>query len=141
MSHGATYRLDDQIGFLLRKANQRHIAIFAEHIGDLTPPQFAVLARLAEAGENRLGQNQLGTLAAMDAATIKGVVDRLHGRGLVELAKDDDDKRRLVVSLTDAGRDLVDRLVPHALQASRDTTEPLTPRETELLMRLLAKVG
>ena len=35
------YRLQEQIGFVLRKAHQRHVAIFASKIADLTPPQFA----------------------------------------------------------------------------------------------------
>ena len=75
------YRLQEQVGFILRKAHQRHVAIFASRIGDLTPPQFAALARLREAGDT--SQNQLGALVAMDAATIKGVIDRLKARGLV----------------------------------------------------------
>ena len=73
------YHLQDQVGFILRKASQRHIAIFARHIDDLTPPQFAALAKLAEIGET--SQNQLGAQIAMDAATIKGVIDRLKARG------------------------------------------------------------
>ena len=77
------YRLQEQVGFILRKAHQRHVAIFAAHIGDLTPPQFAALAKLNDVGET--SQNQLGALIAMDAATIKGVIDRLKsarpGRG------------------------------------------------------------
>ena len=40
----------------------------------------------------------------MDAATVKGVIDRLKARGLVELGKHDVDKRRLMVSLTAEGR-------------------------------------
>ena len=43
----------------------------------------------------------------MDAATVKGVIDRLKARGLVELAKHDVDKRRLMVSLTAEGRETV----------------------------------
>ena len=31
---------------MLRKAHQRHVAIFAAQIADLTPPQFAALAKL-----------------------------------------------------------------------------------------------
>ena len=38
------YRLQEQVGFVLRKAHQRHVAIFASRIADLTPPQFAALA-------------------------------------------------------------------------------------------------
>ena len=50
MSGSADYILEEQIGFVLRKASQRHIAIFAKHISELTPPQFAALAKLAEVG-------------------------------------------------------------------------------------------
>jgi hypothetical protein len=32
------YVLEDQIGYLLRLANQRHLEIFATALSDLTPP-------------------------------------------------------------------------------------------------------
>ena len=100
------YHLQDQVGFVLRKAHQRHVAIFASHIADLTPPQFAALAKLYDVGET--SQNHLGQMIAMDAATVKGVIDRLKTRGLVVLAKHDGDKRRLLVKLTDQGRQAVE---------------------------------
>jgi DNA-binding MarR family transcriptional regulator len=136
---GAGYRLQEQVGFVLRKANQRHLSIFAAHVGEMTPPQFAALAKLAEVGET--SQNQLGSLVAMDAATIKGVIDRLKARGLVELGAHSEDRRRLMVSLTPEGRETVDRLVPAARQATQETLSPLTSREAATLMRLLAKLG
>ena len=37
---GGDYRLQEQVGFALRKANQRHLAIFAAQIGEMTPPRF-----------------------------------------------------------------------------------------------------
>ncbi|TIT59865.1 MAG: MarR family transcriptional regulator, partial [Mesorhizobium sp.] len=85
------YLLQEQVGFILRKAHQRHVSIFASRIADLTPPQFAALAKLRDVGET--SQNQLGTLIAMDAATVKGVIDRLKARGLVELSRHEVDKR------------------------------------------------
>ena len=133
------YRLQDQIGFVLRKAHQRHLAIFASRIADLTPPQFAALAKLANVGET--SQNQLGSLIAMDAATIKGVIDRLKARGLVELTRHDADKRRLLVNLTAEGRETVERLVPLAEQITVETLQPLSPKEAATLLRLLARIA
>ena len=133
------YRLQDQIGFILRKAHQRHVAIFASKIGDLTPPQFAALAMLAEVGET--SQNQLGQLIAMDAATVKGVVDRLASRGYVTVAKDSGDKRRLLVTPTPAGREAYEKLVPLAAEITRTTLTPLNDRDAAALVRLLVKIA
>ena len=72
------YQLDEQVGFLLRRANQRHLSVFAGLIPELTTTQFAAIARLADEGP--MSQNQLGRATAMDAATIKGVVGRLEKR-------------------------------------------------------------
>jgi MarR family transcriptional regulator, lower aerobic nicotinate degradation pathway regulator len=135
----AGYRVEQQIGFILRKANQRHVAIFASRIADLTPPQFAALSKLSDAGET--SQNQLGTLVAMDAATIKGVIDRLRARGLVDVTKHEADKRRLMVRLTGEGREALAQLTPLAEQITAETLSPLSPRERETLLRLLAKVS
>ena len=133
------YRLQDQAGFVLRKAHQRHVSIFAAHIGDLTPPQFAALAKLADVGET--SQNQLGALVAMDAATVKGVIDRLKTRGLVELSKHEGDKRRLMVSLTAEGRETVQRLIPVAERITAETLAPLSAKEAATLMRLLSRIA
>lgn len=133
------YHLQEQIGFVLRKANQRHLSIFSSRIGDLTPPQFAALAKLREVGET--SQNQLGGLIAMDAATVKGVIDRLRARGLVAVGRHDADKRRLLVSLTEEGRGTIERLVPLAEAITRETLDPLTPREIATLLRLLVRIA
>ncbi|MEO3389365.1 MarR family transcriptional regulator [Mesorhizobium sp. CAU 1741] len=138
MTSEQPYRLEEQIGFVLRKASQRHISIFARHIGDLTPPQFAALAKLAEVGDT--SQNQLGMLVAMDAATIKGVIDRLKARGLVALTRHEEDRRRLVVSLTATGREALNSFIPTAHRITEETVAQLTSRERNTLMRLLAKI-
>ncbi len=134
-----SYHLQNQVGFILRKVNQRHVAIFAAHIADLTPPQFAALAKLYDIGET--SQNQLGTLIAMDAATVKGVIDRLKARGLVELSKHEVDKRRLLVNLTEEGREAIERLIPLARTITEETLAPLTAKETATFLRLLSKLA
>jgi DNA-binding MarR family transcriptional regulator len=133
------YHLQDQVGFILRKAHQRHVAIFAAQIADLTPPQFAALAKLHDIGET--SQNQLGTLIAMDAATVKGVIDRLKARGLVEVSKHEVDKRRLLVNLTAQGREAIERLIPLARAITEETLAPLSAKEAATFMRLLAKLA
>ena len=133
------YRLQDQIGFILRRAHQRHVAIFASHIADLTPPQFAALARLRDLGET--SQNQLGAAIAMDGATVKGVIDRLRARGLVEIGKHQVDKRLLMVRLTEDGRRAVEELVPLAERITAETLSPLGAKDAAMLVKLLGKIA
>ena len=137
---GGVYRLDAQVGFRLRQAAQRHHAIFAHLMPDeLTPRQWAVLAKLRECGPSP--QNLLGRRTAMDAATIKGVVDRLHARGLVEINADITDARRRTIGLTPNGSALVHSAAHVADAVTRDTLAPLTAREREVLLQLLAKIS
>jgi DNA-binding MarR family transcriptional regulator len=133
------YLLDEQVGFLLRQASQRHTAIFAARmIKDLTPTQWAALARLAERGPS--SQNLLGRLTAMDAATIKGVIDRLVARGLAETHANPSDGRRLTVALTDAGREVVACATSTAQEITEATLAPLRAKERRLLVKLLGRL-
>lgn len=132
------YHLTGQVGYNLRRANQRHVAIFVKHVQGLTTTQFAVLARLYESGA--LSQNKLGRLTAMDSATIKGVVGRLRDKGLVESSADLSDQRLRLIALTAAGRATFKIAVGQALEARRETLEQLTEDEIETFERLLAKL-
>jgi DNA-binding MarR family transcriptional regulator len=134
------YVLEDQVGFLLRIASQRHSVIFQKHaIVGITPMQFTTLIRVAEMGE--VSQNHLGRLAAMDVATIKGVVDRLKAKNLVTSRPDKIDKRRSVISLTENGNALVVDLRATGLRITRETLYPLTPKERVTLVTLLHKIS
>jgi MarR family transcriptional regulator, lower aerobic nicotinate degradation pathway regulator len=134
----APYQLEDQVGFKLRLANQRHLEIFNRRMPDITPTQFAVLAKLRD--EIKISQNQLGRLVGMDAATTKGVVDRLRKKGLVQSSPSATDMRRLEISLTDAGVAFATDAVETALDISAETVGNLTPREVERLLTLLDKL-
>lgn len=135
------YRLDDQVGFLLRKAHQVHVAHCAEGLaGVLTPVQFSTLYRLAtEPGP--VSQNALGRLVAMDAATTKGVVSRLIERGLITSRPDPDDRRRHLLATTPEGRALLEQTVPVMTQIMERTLAPLQSYERAMLLALLRKIS
>jgi MarR family transcriptional regulator, lower aerobic nicotinate degradation pathway regulator len=133
------YRLDDQVGFVLRRVTQRHLAIFAAHIQSMTPTQFAALAKLAELGPT--SQNALGRATAMDAATIKGVVDRLREKNLVSSAPEDPDRRRITLMLTEAGREAFATLSDTALRITEQTLEPLSAVERLQFLDILRRLA
>ena len=140
LPEGATeYRVDQQIGFFLRQANQRHVAIFTNRMGDrLTTTQWAALSKLREIQPT--SQNQLGRETAMDVATIKGVVDRLVARDFIQSEADPKDGRRLVLSLTSEGEAALTRNVGTARAVTEETLAPLTSGERMMLIELLTKI-
>jgi MarR family transcriptional regulator, lower aerobic nicotinate degradation pathway regulator len=134
------YVLDDQVGFLMRVAMQRHTSIFTSRmIEGLTQTQFAALAKLYEVGP--CSQNHLGRLIYLDAATIKGVVDRLQMRNFVTALNDPKDRRRRAVALTDRGRQATEAAMKVAAEITAATLVPLTVEEQRTVAKLLRKLG
>ena len=137
--HGR-YVLDDQVGFMLRVALQRHTSIFTMRmIEGLTQTQFAALAKLAEVGP--CSQNHLGRLIYLDAATIKGVVDRLGARGFLTALNDPNDRRRRALALTDRGRQVTEPAMLVAAEITAITFAAFSGDEQRTVTRLLKKLA
>nr|WP_283949868.1 MarR family transcriptional regulator [Limobrevibacterium gyesilva] len=133
--------VEQQVGFLLRRAQQRHTAIFQDGMAafELTPTQFTALIKIV--GRGRVTQNHLGRLAAMDPATIQGVVRRLIARGLVRRGPDPLDRRTAVLAPTPEGLDLAARAVACAHRITEATLAPLDTEERRHFLFLLRKMG
>ena len=135
------YVLEEQIGHILRRAHQRATSIFVGNFTahQLTPTQFATLAKIADEGE--VSQNRLGRLTAMDPATMKGVIGRLQLRGLIQRSHDPDDRRRTLWRLTGAGEALLSASIGAGKQTTAETLAPLNDQEQAALLDLLRKLG
>ncbi len=139
-SAAGAYRLEEQVGFRVRKVHQRATEIFNAVMADfdITPMQFAALAKVHDLGS--VSQNQLGRLVAMDPATIFGVVGRLMKRGLVAQHLDPQDARLALIALTPQGRDLVIAMKALGSEVSIRTLAPLSETEGRQLLALLARL-
>ncbi len=134
------YDLDEQVGFLLRRANQRHRAIFGAEMPIRIPPtQFAALARLHVDGE--VSQNLLGRLTAMDSATITGVVSRLGAQGWVIVVPSELDSRMSLVRLTHEGQVVIESLLEPAHRITEKTLSVVPDGDHELTLRALKLLG
>lgn len=136
----AQYNFADQVGYLLRRAYQRHLAIFQAQTSDLqlTSVQFSTLCALRDA--EYLSQNELVKATGVDQATIRGIVDRLQKRGLISLSKDMLDARKVIYAVTPAGLDALAVMIPRALAITEETFGNLNPAERMALMFSLAKM-
>ena len=135
------FAVEDHVGFLLRRAHQRHVALFFAGMpnGELTPTQFTALFKTVELG--RVTQNHLGRLAAMDPATVQGVVRRLIARGLMQRGRDPMDRRMVVLEATETGIAVIARVMSCARHSHEAALAPLTPDERARFMAMLRKMG
>lgn len=138
---GTPYMLEDQVGFHLRRAHQRATMIFNEVMGqfDITPTQFAALAKIDDEGS--ISQNHLGRLTAMDPSTILGVIGRLARQQLVHLRSTPGDARLTMIELTLDGQKRVAEMKAFAAEVSKRTLSPLKPADAKTLTELLARIG
>ncbi|WP_440490161.1 MarR family winged helix-turn-helix transcriptional regulator [Serratia nevei] len=134
------YHFTEQVGHLLRKVYQRHLAIFQQNVGDsqLTAVQFITLCAVRDMGPSSL--TELVQVTAVDQATIRGIVERLKVRDLITVTPDPVDRRKVVVGLTDAGAVLLTKTVPQAAKITELTFGTLNPAERIALIFLLNKM-
>lgn len=137
--HG--YVFTDQVGHLLRKAYQRHAAIFQQTIADsqLTAAQFVVLCAVEQQGGCSMAE--IVKTTAIDQATVRGVVDRLKARGLIAVSHDASDRRKVVVQLTRRGVELLERTIPQAREITEMTFGDLNPAERVAVVYLLRRLS
>ena len=126
-------------GFLLRRAQQRHVATWMSIIdGDVTSGQYGILAVLDR--RPGIAQKEICAELDFDRSTIADICSRMEKNGLVSRAQAADDRRRNVLHLTDAGRTELARLQPLVERVGKQLTSALTSEEHAQLRVLLGKL-
>jgi DNA-binding MarR family transcriptional regulator len=93
-----------RLGYLVKQAHLRVAVLLAEALEPfgVHPRDLGVLSVIAADGAER-SQNELASAIGMDRTTMVAVIDELEGRGLLARRRSERDRRRNVVTLTDAG--------------------------------------
>jgi DNA-binding MarR family transcriptional regulator len=119
---------------------ERGIRVTFDNRG-LQPWEFDMLASLRRAGPPyRLTAGQLVTAMMVSPASITSRADALVARGLVTRALDPDNRRSVLIGLTEAGDAILDEAVEAHLAREDALLESLTARERDQLARLLRKL-
>lgn len=104
----------------------------------LTPTQFGVLDVLfAKGGAMKIGELIDSMLATSGNMTV--VIKNMEKNGWVTRMTCPTDKRAFLVTLTEAGRDLIQKALPAHIVAVEETFSVLTEEEQEQLIELLKK--
>lgn len=105
----------------------------------LSEAEFRVLVQLYSHG----GQGSPGELCSgvwQSPANMTRVTDQLVARGLISRNLSDQDRRRMVLAVTDAGDALVRRIVPHAFEPIREVFRPFTVEQRRQLQALVTQL-
>ena len=108
-------------------------------MGNLTVRQFGVLESLFHLGSLR--QGQISTKLLKSGGNITLVVDNLVKRNLVRRERDADDRRAVIVSLTEEGRELIGSLFPRHVASIVREMSILTQEEQHQLGELCRILG
>jgi DNA-binding MarR family transcriptional regulator len=128
-----------RISRLARRLELARRDAFAAH--GMEQWEFDVLAALRRAGAPyELSPGRLLRDTLVTSGTMTNRIDRLSARGYVERYPDPDDRRGVIVRLTQDGRAAVDRAFTALLDAERDLLDELPDRDRARLAALLRQL-
>ena len=132
--------LDDLPGHHIRRLQQIAVGIFMDETAavNVTPVQFALL--FAAAKEAGLDQRTLAGRIGLDTSTIGAVVDRLESRDLIERKVSPNDKRVRLLSVTPAGKKLLQSVMPAMLRAQERMLAPLPAPDRTKFMAMVKRI-
>lgn len=104
----------------------------------LSPMQTAAMTSLRKKGPT--SQNKLGRRIGMEPGNVHGLVDRLLKKGMISSKFVDEGPGLHILDLTDEGREVVDKVIPIGVEASKETLAPLSAKEQEKFMEYLRRL-
>jgi DNA-binding MarR family transcriptional regulator len=127
--------------WLLSRANARAQALLADALAaeGIRGYEFRLLAALEQYGP--ASQAELGRHTGIDRSDVVAALDALAARHLAQRRPDPADGRRNIVTITKRGAGELERLEAVLDGVQRAVLAPLTPRDREVLVRLLAELG
>lgn len=130
----------DRPGYLIRRLHQIHVAMFVETVarGSITPIQYGLLSILA--GRPNIDQLTIGEELGLDRANVTGILKRLESRRLVSRVVDPANRRRKLCLATQKGIALIRRFDAQMQACQARLLSPLSPRERQSFMELLARL-
>lgn len=132
--------LPNYIGHLIRRAEQVHTALWAQHVSrEITSPKFAILNALSR--DPGMDQRTLARLTSLDRSTVNQMIRRLTDQHLVSQVRDEADRRRTLLSLTAEGEDLLDSLIAPAERINELLLRALPEGERALAVDILSRLA
>lgn len=105
---------------------------------DILPAYYGVLLALQDCEHCSLTDLKIQLLVSR--SNMSALLDRMERDGLIRRERDQQDRRKLRISLTTHGRQVSEKVLPPHLKWTQDTMSPLSPTDLEDLDRILSKL-
>lgn len=128
------------LGLLIHLANQFKDQLISQYFSgsDITAPQFKVLINIYKGVSSPV---EISKNLVMDAGAMSRMVDRMVKRELILRSPNLEDKRQVILALTQKGQLICDRFQNEALSSIiGDLTARLTADESRQLVELITKM-
>ncbi len=123
---------------VLKHGRRRAMQQLAREHRQMHLPHYAVGAVLAECGP--LSQKAVSDCIAMDPSDIVPIIDKMERAHLIRRLRDEADRRRYILTLTDRGTQFMERMDKKVSEHKDDLLAPLTPEERTEFIRILRKL-
>lgn len=140
-----TFKLQDSIGYLVkhtqRALQERIEELFAQHkVGEqnFTLQQWVVMMHIRD--KLALTTGSLCKKLQHDSGAMTRLIDQLENRGLIGRERTTEDRRKVHLSLTPAGHEVLDKLIPVAVDALNLALDGFTKEEVKLLQSMLRRL-
>lgn len=118
---------------------RRVLQDLAQH--NINVGEFDVLAALRRRGAPyQLSPNQLQNMVLISSGALTNRINRLESASLVTRSPDPNDRRGVIVTLTERGLEVIEQAVVNHLRAEAELLEPLDQGERAQLAALLKKL-
>lgn len=134
------FELNDSLGYLINVVSAKFKTELHHRLSpyDITTEQWAMLARLWE-GQGKT-QKELAEKTGKDEPNAGRILKKLEAKGLIIRKSDAQDRRIMLVFLTEQGIGLEEKLVPLANDILKRVEQELNNNEIETLKILLKKL-
>lgn len=105
----------------------------------INDPEYNLLMMLYGTEGYTLNPSQLAEAAGEKSANITRLTDGLCKKGLIERAASDEDRRKVALTLTDAGMAMIESFLPGICALLERQTHALPPRDMAQLETLLKR--
>lgn len=137
-----TRNLEEATAYLIHRTDRLlriHLINFFEKVGvEITPEQMFIMFRLYR--QEGQSQAELADKILNDHPNVTRMLDALEKRGLVTRTADPEDRRKYLIFFTEAGKALMNRLAPLAIEERRRLFQGLSQQELDAFEAVLKRI-